>query len=413
MPEPVATPIPAHRPGSPPPTRRPQTGPGVEALFANEDSEESPSPSPAPAQDDDPVREAVRAAEPPSERPGQRTPAEAARDELAALLAETEAQARPAPPQAAARDPLIGSAPAPAAPPPPASPEPSALESLTGRPESESWDAIETLFNRKLEEPGEEGSGLQLDWERPEMFTEPTQEEILRRIGELAHGMDLVQQRIDELARPLAEITEPGTRMAAAFKRLELIERSFEEMRLQTERSSLKTTSGLSSVDSSLGELRAAMEEPMWEMSERLTSAEIRLTELQANERMVEQLNIALSKDPFDLVSTRDIDELTENITTKVKRLGGRVERLEAALDRGLSGLEEARRSALSAAKEMNKIVEKANRVIQARPAPAPRAVPKPAPKKAATKKAAGKKATAKKATARKPAKRAARKPGS
>ncbi len=349
-----------------PPAARPSAPTAVGDLFAADEEEARPStfgrPAPPAAPPQAPAREP--------------SPAESARDELAALLASTETQApdEEAPLSAFPNDPFESAPVAePEAPAPPAAPA-----------ASESWEAIESLFSRRTEPapatPGGGDQGLTLDWERPEMFTEPTQEEILRRINELSQSMELIERRIDELAKPLGELTEPGTRLAAAFKRLELIERSFEEMRLQSERNTLKTSSGLSALDTSMGELRAAVEEPLWEMSERLTSSEIRLTELQAAERLIEQVNSALAKDPFDLISTRDIDEITDGITTKVKRLGSRVERLEAALDRGLSGLEEARRAALSAAKELNKAVEKA----VARPA-------KPAAKKTAAKKAAAK----------------------
>jgi hypothetical protein len=363
--------LPQAPPGSRPPARPSPPPAGVGDLFAADEEEARPSTygRPAPA--------SAPAAAPPPPPAREPSAAESARDELAALLASTEARApdEEAPLAAFPNDPFE-SAPA-------GEPEPSAGPAAPAT--SESWEAIESLFSRRAEPPPAAGGGeqgLTLDWERPEMFTEPTQEEILRRINELSQSMELIERRIDELAKPLGELTEPGTRLAAAFKRLELIERSFEEMRLQSERNTLKTSSALSALDTSMGELRAAVEEPLWEMSERLTSSEIRLTELQAAERLIEQVNSALAKDPFDLISTRDIDEITDGITTKVKRLGSRVERLEAALDRGLSGLEEARRAALSAAKELNKAVEKAT----ARPAKA--AAKKPAARKAAAKRA-------------------------
>ena len=404
----------AQRSQPPPPPRRVSPGSrGLGSLFET-DREGDPD-----VLEDDPEADALEArlvAETPEAppRPEPRpsaSSADEARDELAALLAQTEAQAEPISAEAAAGEanlriepdldaPTALSRPPIEAPRPPELPPAPAAEVAepAARPgATESWDAIESLFTRRPDqgEPsGEEDAGLRLEWERPEMFTEPTQEEILRRITELAQGLELVEQRLEDLAKPLGELTEPGTRLAAAFKRLELIERGFEEMRLTSERNTLKTGSALNALDSSMGELRAAMEEPMWEMSERLTSAEIRLTELQAAERLIEQVNTALSKDPFDLVSTRDIDEITDNITTKVKRLGGRVERLEAALDRGLSGLEEARRAALGAARELNKAVERATRDL-----PKSRSSTGGGAKKtAATRKPAAKKAPAKKA---------------
>ena len=394
-----AAPAPERRP----PARRLRSDDaGLDGLFAEETNRPDPEA--------DALEAELRADPVP---PAAADPADQARDELAALLAQSEAQTDaggqlPPPPDSLE---IERDSRAPTAlgrevqlPPPPPGPAPEAPPRRTepGRGEpGESWDAIESLFTRRLEEPSAADAAdanLQLEWERPEMFTEPTQEEILRRITELGHGLEGVEQRVEELARPLGELTEPGTRLAAAFKRLELIERAFEEMRLSNERNTLKTASSLSAIDTSMGELRAAMEEPMWEISERLTSAEIRLTELQGAERLIEQVNTALAKDPFDLVSTRDIDEITDGITTKVKRLGGRVERLEAALDRGLSGLEEARRAAMSAARELNKIVERANTQV---PKPA-RATAKAAPaKKAAVKKAPAKKPAAKKRPAR------------
>jgi len=370
-PPPPPTPVQARPPVPARPPVRPSPPPaGVGDLFAADEEEARPSAFGRP--------------EPPSAAPPARdlSPAEAARDELAALLASTEAQAPDDDEDLTATafpsDPFERGA----------APEPEPSVGVSAPPTSESWDAIESLFSRRAEPAPAtaSGEGLTLDWDRPEMFTEPTQEEILRRINELSQTIELLERRIDELAKPLGELTEPGTRLAAAFKRLELIERSFEEMRLQSERNTLKTSSALSALDTSMGELRAAVEEPLWEMSERLTSAEIRLTELQAAERLIEQVNSALAKDPFDLVSTRDIDEITDNITVKVKRLGGRVERLDAALDRGLSGLEEARRAALSAAKELNKAVDKATgRSARAKPAAKKPAAKKPAAKRAAS----------------------------
>ncbi|MEX2458726.1 MAG: hypothetical protein WD770_07040 [Actinomycetota bacterium] len=411
----------AQRPQPPPPQRRVTPGGrgGLGDLFDNDRETDSRVLDPDPEAD---ALEARLVGEPPGpsmpEPPLPANPADQARDELAALLAQAEAQAEPvaAGPAIDADLRIEPDLDAPTAMRQPAerrpleSPAEPALEEMAepaGRPgTTESWDAIESLFTRRPDqgEPsGEEDAGLRLEWERPEMFTEPTQEEILRRITELAQGLELVEQRLEDLAKPLGELTEPGTRLAAAFKRLELIERGFEEMRLTSERNTLKTGSALNALDSSMGELRASMEEPMWEMSERLTSAEIRLTELQAAERLIEQVNTALSKDPFDLVSTRDIDEITDNITTKVKRLGGRVERLEAALDRGLSGLEEARRAALGAARELNKAVERATRDL---PKARSSAASGGAKKAAATRKPAARKAAAKSAARKSAAKR-------
>jgi len=171
---------------------------------------------------------------------------------------------------------------------------------------------------------------------------------------------------VDALLQEMAASGDPGEAMAQVVEQVaELHERTGEQLAAGEER-----------VGERLAELTAEVE--------RLAGVTYdRTVEMDAHRKLVDQVNEALTREPFDIVSAKNVDAASQAIATKVTQLAGRVDRLESALDRGLAGLEESRRAAATAARDIAASAKRIEQTLTKAGVP-PEGARKRAPRRAA-----------------------------